>query len=273
MKRAFTLIELLMVVAIMGIVGSAAIGGYYAMSRGMEDRGALTVAEGLFAAAAQRAEIDSCRTYVYCYDQILVAESEDEPMVARGTAVAIRPAGRFTKVLSNKYLIDEFGELEQQYESTVDEDDEDSDLTKSTEVKGLPRRIWKINSSSVQPAYVKDGVVYKPEGNVTLLNAPSDGSLEIPLYAWELDSGASFTAMKDEYGMEIAVVELPNGYIFGSSKPNGQVGKMVNATSYTLNGENGNQVSEPAVSVYAIRPNGKVESVGSISAAAKQVGR
>jgi prepilin-type N-terminal cleavage/methylation domain-containing protein len=40
-RKAFTLIELLMVVLIMGILGSITVGGYRAMQRGMEERGVM----------------------------------------------------------------------------------------------------------------------------------------------------------------------------------------------------------------------------------------
>ena len=47
-RRAFTLVELLMVVMIMGILGAVTVGGYRAMQRGMEERGVMDKALGYY---------------------------------------------------------------------------------------------------------------------------------------------------------------------------------------------------------------------------------
>ena len=52
MKRsAFTLIELLMVIMIMGLLGTVTVGGYRAMQRGMEERGVMENANHFIRAA------------------------------------------------------------------------------------------------------------------------------------------------------------------------------------------------------------------------------
>ena len=51
MKRAFTLIELLLVVGIMGLLGTVSVGGYQQMRRGMEEKGVIQDVNTLIRAA------------------------------------------------------------------------------------------------------------------------------------------------------------------------------------------------------------------------------
>ena len=54
-KRAFTLVELLVVVGIMATMATISIGGYFAIARGMADRGAISTATSLISLAQERA--------------------------------------------------------------------------------------------------------------------------------------------------------------------------------------------------------------------------
>ena len=54
-KRAFTLVELLVVVGIMATMGTMSIGGYFAIARGMADRGAFATATSVISLAQERA--------------------------------------------------------------------------------------------------------------------------------------------------------------------------------------------------------------------------
>ena len=58
MKKAFTLVELLVVVGIMGLLGTVSVGGYRAMQRGMADKGVMENVNSFVRAAYQRAQID-----------------------------------------------------------------------------------------------------------------------------------------------------------------------------------------------------------------------
>ena len=57
-KRAFTLVELLVVVGIMATLATVSIGSYFAVVRGMADRGALAAATSVISLALERARID-----------------------------------------------------------------------------------------------------------------------------------------------------------------------------------------------------------------------
>ena len=71
MKKAFTLLELLVVVAIMAMLGVASSGGYNALVRGMKERGAVASASALLRSAKERALIDRVPTVVFCYNRML----------------------------------------------------------------------------------------------------------------------------------------------------------------------------------------------------------
>ena len=59
-RRAFTLVELMVVIMIMGILGTVSVGGYRAMQRGIEERGVMQNVNQFIRSAYQRAQIDRC---------------------------------------------------------------------------------------------------------------------------------------------------------------------------------------------------------------------
>ena len=86
MKRAFTLIELLLVVGIMGLLGTVSVGGYQQMRRGMEEKGVIQDVNTLIRAAYQRAQIDRQPTAVVFWNETLRGENDangDENMISR----------------------------------------------------------------------------------------------------------------------------------------------------------------------------------------------
>ena len=70
-KRAFTLVELLVVVGIMAAMATMSIGSYFAVVRGMADRGALAAATSVISLAQERARIDLAPTVVYFYNELV----------------------------------------------------------------------------------------------------------------------------------------------------------------------------------------------------------
>ena len=71
MRRAFTLMELMVVVGIMAFLGLAATNGYNALQRGMAERGAVDAASAILKAAKERAQVDRVPTAVFCYNRML----------------------------------------------------------------------------------------------------------------------------------------------------------------------------------------------------------
>ena len=106
MKRAFSLIELLVVISIMAVMGTVAVGGYRAMQRGMDERGTMENVNAFVRLAYQRAQIDRQPTVVYFWNETLQRESDsNNTLRVVGKAVAVRRGGRLTDV-KGKYLID-----------------------------------------------------------------------------------------------------------------------------------------------------------------------
>ena len=292
MKRAFTLIELLVVTAIMGFLGTAAVGGYYAMSRGMKDRGALSVAQGLLDLAMQRAEIDRTMTVVRCYDQLMKEAAGDDPAVVAGIAVAIRPVGRVTDV-DGEYVVDEFGDIETAYASVRKENENPDE-----EEDGATIRIWKITDGQIEEVVVEEGVYLRLEDNadfyfqdpqsvrqaVSGTGGLPDTENSIPRYAFKRKGGATL-APGDLYGVEFARVQLPYGYTFGQSLPNSLSQPVKEYTpvffgrDYLKKGGASGLVERDAsggagqsVKVYALRPgSSSPQEIGSTSDAEKQV--
>ena len=101
-RKAFTLLELLLVMAIMGFMGTVAVGGYRAMRRGMEERSVMQNVNQFIRSAYQRAQIDRQPVAVYFWNETLREETGDEPIQVVGKAVAVRRSGRLTQVDNDK---------------------------------------------------------------------------------------------------------------------------------------------------------------------------
>ena len=110
MNRAFTLIELMVVMAIMGLLGTVSVGGYRAMQRGMEERGVMQSVNSFIRTAYQRAQIDRQPVVVFFWNETERLASEEHTEVVVGRAVAVRRYGRISAV-SDGLLIDEFADL------------------------------------------------------------------------------------------------------------------------------------------------------------------
>ena len=219
MKRsAFTLRELLMVIMIMGLLGTITVGGYRAMQRGIEERGVMENANHFIRAAYRRAQIDRQPVAIYFWNETLREETDTEPIIVVGKAVAVRRAGRISRYF-DPYLYDEFGDLDKErlVEEAEDEDGENAN-SGSTENDNLVP-LYKMNSKTSNGR----SLVSQTTKNVTDQNRDTllstDRTIEIPCYAYVLkDVGtAGEWHAGDAYGLEFAEIQLPHGYLFGSS--------------------------------------------------------
>lgn len=228
--RGFTLLELMVVVAIMGLLGTVSIGGYQQMQRGMEGRGALENVNSFMRAAYERAQIDRQPTFVYFWNELKREATDEEPAIVVGRAVAVRGRGRISRLdsgASGRLLIDEFGDLEQ-----YDEDGEYADPRSNDSTV----RLYQLDGRPTTPKYstVRETPV-TPNGNnggqteIYVTHTPAgDGRIIQFGYVETASQGANWK-VGSVYGLEFLSIELPHGYVFGSSVPNSMGQPVVDA--------------------------------------------
>lgn len=260
MKKAFTLVELLLVIALMGIMGTLAVGGYAAVTRGMSERAALAAARSVVDAAFQRAQIDRTKTYLFLFNEVIKVDSDTESGIAQGIAVAVRQCGRVSMVSGNM-IYDEFGDLDRAFKSLEDDDSAASDGEQQAAASTM--RIYKLGSNkscvNVEEGFYSKEITDNDLSEATAEN-PGGNAVTWTVYGFKKVSGADFN-VGDAYGQEFAVTRLPPGYTFSSS---------VSMSSASDLGQRQVKVEEldpdgsaPSVTVYARRPNGTFESIGS----------
>ena len=268
MKRGFTLVELLVVIGIMGLLGTASVGGYRAMQRGMEERGVMQNVNSFVAAAYERAQIDRQPTAIYFWNETLREENQDENEIVVGKAVAVRRQGRLSRVAGG-ILYDEFADLNLTYPkaaSANDEGDGTSDAGENTMylyyLDNLNGGNLRLERSIVSQRVVRD------LANETYMNGVPTGGGEnagkIEMWGFEYADGNNFTDwhVGSSYGIEFAELTLPHGYIFGSSysksidQPVQDAGTiLLKVGRNTGDGVQGGSTVEGAVSVYSLRPD------------------
>lgn len=225
-KRAFTLVELLVVTGIIAAMATIGIGSYGAIKRGMADRGALAAATSIISLAQNRARIDMTPTVVYFMNELIQKEDDNKGTVQRaaGVAIAIRRAGRITKRQGN-LLFDEFGDLEHTYPASNSDDSKAGFRLYRFSLSGNPEY------SEVRSRVRLDCALYGNEdqycirmpGNTAIIDSSINNikglaNGDIPSYAFSVikDSGASWS-VGDAYAYEFSRIRLPDGYIFGSN--------------------------------------------------------
>lgn len=263
MKRAFTLVELMIVVGLMAMMSVLALGSYSAITRGMKDRAAIDTARTLADAALQRAKLDRTPTYVYLFNEVSKLDSEMSAGVVYGVAVAVRPVGRISAVPESGFFCDEFADLNDTYGALEEDDDQASQAEKEKSATTF-FRLYNIAERSF--ATVQEGVFAH-----TIRDRDLEATSEETTYrTWTVhgfrkasgDSGSASFKVGDEYGQEFLVTRLPPGYTFSSSvSMNGtsslgrkQVGEVLKI--------NPTDSSSPSIQIYARRPSGRFDSIG-----------
>ena len=216
-RRAFTLVELLVVVGIMGLLGTISVGGYRAMRRGMEEKGTMQNVNTFIRAAYQRAQIDRLPTAVFFWNETLRAATADDNEVVVGKAVAVRRSGRISAV-QGQLLVDEFADLEKSY--PTDSDGGSASSENSLYLYPLDNLSQLESGSSLLRSTV-EGRVYLHETTPDYASGTTGKTLDggrLSSYAFKLidQNGVQWSAGM-AYGFEFANIELPHGYIFGSS--------------------------------------------------------
>ena len=193
-------------------------------------------------------------------------------MIVVGKAVAVRRAGRVSRCIDS-YLYDEFGDLDKErlIESAEDEDEENAD-SGSTENDNLVP-LYKMNSRSSNGRSLVSQTTKKvsEQNKDTLLS--TDRMVEIPCYAYVLKSAgtAGEWHVGDAYGFEFAEIQLPHGYLFGSSyhkRPQDKISagdyKMMwfDVSLNTGSGSDEGATGMSTIQVYSLRPgkSGELEA-------------
>ena len=230
-NKGFTLLELLMVVAVMGLLGTVATAGYYAAVTGMEVRGAKEAVASVMLAAQQRAATDHVPTGVLFYNQLIREGSDDTSAAAVGVAVAVRAGGRVSCVVNSKYLFDEFNDINFGRKSL--RRSTKAEQRSAIEDQSANVLLYRIDMAGekIEISAVKDYVVERDyntgecEETMAALGQPVTN---ISSFAFMIaDNASSFhkTANSkwsagDLYGYEIAAIQLPHNMVFGDSDGN-----------------------------------------------------
>ena len=279
-KRAFTLVELLVVVGILATMATVSIGSYVAVVRGMADRGAIAAATSVISLAKERAGIDLVPTIVYFYNELVQDENKEagKDLVVAGVAVAVRRAGRISYIDSSGFLGDEFADLDKVYDA-VPEDDQNS-------LKGEAFRLYKVDFSqkkmqytavhsdvvekhtSNEPFPVEDPKTDRNAADFTTSQGTKDDGSKLFLYAFKVNPKGESTVNIGEwrignaYGYEFARVRLPDNYIFGAAgnlpSRDNPIQQYTSGTivCYPKNSDSDDKYLDETVKIYAKRPGG-----------------
>ena len=266
MRKAFTLIELMVVVGLMGLMAVISIGSYSAITRGMNDRAALDAAKSLADAALQRAALDRSKTYIYLFNEVTKLDDDMEAGIVCGMAIAVRPIGRITQVPEGGFYCDEFGDLDGTFDALEEDGEEASDSEKEQSAATF-FRLYNISKKGF--ATVQEGV-YAHEIRDRDLEDEDAGMM----HKWKIhgfktakgDGGENVTfEVGDQYGQEFAVTRLPPGYVFSQSVSMSGTSDLGQKRVGSVIEINPTDTSLPSIPVYARRPDGSFDQIGSTS--------
>ena len=266
-QAAFTLVELLVVIGLMAMLGTISVTGYFAAVRGMSDRAALDDTRSLIRLAMQTCLIDQTPTAVLFYNRQNQVETtsvsaEEVKATSSGSAIAIKMAGRIS-YKDGDVLVDEFADWNQSYPVKKPGSTSEGSIRfyKMTDLDKVAKGI--DSCSSLMYDYVQE--VYGKFENELMISSrdPRDNAFGIQVQAFceqykkdrksneefsgtSYDNGNSYRfgrrirqdngiswKVGDAYGVEIATLDLPRGYIFGDQEPSSMKIKSVPSLSFS----------------------------------------
>lgn len=246
MKRAFSLLELMVVIAIMAMMGVAASAGHKQMIRGMRERGAVASATAILRTAKERAAVDRQPTVVFCYNRCYAKadDAEGGNAVVCGEMVAVRRGGRLSAVRGRE-LYDEFADLL----ATDDVAESMQGLDRSLGIRLF--RFGGTGMSEMRYSVVAETVI---KGEI-LVRGFSVGQTNVTAGAYynlhKSEREPSGWKAGDPYGLVFAELTLPVGFIFGQEIPT-EPGRITTPKVLYFDPENS---SSRSVDVWATRPN------------------
>ncbi len=288
MKKAFTLLELLVVMGIIGLMGTMSVGGYRAMQRGMEERGVMQNVNTMLRAAYQRAQIDRQPVVVYFWNETIQESNADQNEVVVGRAVAVRRQGRFSDKEGN-YLIDEFADLDKTYQTSSQNGSTATmyiypvdDLGDTSFHRSLVMRVIKDCTESVTFLTSED----KTENIIGQKKSSSQttGTRDVLRYGFEIkDQGGVSWKPGMAYGMEFMELTLPKNYIFGRNYSSSIQNPIQESDKFVFevkkhSGSSGSGISGGStgqtIAICSLRQNGaalEVKEVGTTSDPAEKL--
>jgi type II secretory pathway pseudopilin PulG len=242
-KAAFTLVELMVVIGLMALLGTVSVTGYFAAVRGMTERAAMQDTISIIRQAMQVCLIDQTPTAVLFYNRQTQTkqegESEDDLKASSvGTAVAIKMAGRISYI-SGDILVDEFADWNQSYPVTTSGNQSSSDVgipfyrmaNLAGEVKNGIDKCRAFVYTAVEPVRFDNEYMIAYGGQVQHFcqeyNKRGQDNKKFSLSSYnngnnqrwgrriKQGNGLSWK-VGDAYGVEIATLQLPNGFVYGS---------------------------------------------------------
>lgn len=206
-RRGFSLMELLAVMAIMGVLATVAVTGYFSAVRSMTRRRTVSNFVATLQQARQRACIGGTRTAVVCF-------GEEVQNTWPNTYVICKALGRISST-SGGQIADEFTPLDLIIGKPPQNTENEEEFSFGA------RRIYNLSDQgwvSVK-GYVKPGVVGFLESGITGTKIAISTN-ETLLWAFELapGSGGQNFNMGDLYGVEASPVAKLSKNIYFSSK-------------------------------------------------------
>ncbi len=273
MTKAFTLLELLLVMALMGLMGTVAVGGYRGMQRGMEERGVMQNVNEFLKSAYSRAQIDRLPVVVYLWNETVQLETQNKDLVVVGHAVAVRPFGRLSGVQGN-YLYDEYGDLS----ANAGDLETGNGGAAVVDSAGNSTYIYKIDSSTspMRRSIISQTTVglsidepifgcKPPAGDSNSGGGGTANLVKMPVYCYvksSSDNSGVQWKTGDAYGFEFQELVLPHNYTFGKAYSQSETAPIQNLPQIPrfFPGENSGSGSDGEaedfkIDVYALRPN------------------
>ena len=292
-RSAFTLIELLVVIGLLAVFATISVAGYSAATRGMAERGVIQNTVSTLRIAQQVCELERVPTKVLFFNQRLTSDRNNaESALYQGTAIAIKQAGRITvnPAQTGGILIDEFADWHQTYPMTGSEkapgmriyrmrsDDESKDIDGCSVLVQPCVSPHKLDDYMIQAGTTIDQWCSN-HGRTASLNEPANGAATYVdngnNYVWGFKASTSGSGgglntaqwkVGDPYGIEIARIDLPKGFIFGTSEPRDN--KLTAAGEVSFNPDDATPSMSKSVEISAMRQgkNGKStpRSVGTV---------
>jgi len=218
-KRAFTLVELLVVMGIIAMMATMSVGSYFAVERGMTDRGAVAAATSVISLAHERACIDLSPTVVYFYNERIRDANKDAGIdaVYAGVAVAVRRAGRISRVNGNR-LNDEYADLDRTYGVMDNPNSPKCEASRLYRFNFSKMEYSLVYSEAVEDVIDNEKYLFEQPANrhFKKLNGAEEDYRKLYAYSFLRKDGFNGWRAGDAYGYEFARVRLPDNYIFGA---------------------------------------------------------